>query len=108
MPETTASGERGPGRVLGLDLGESRIGVAISDEGRRVAVPLGTVRTGAPQDVKAIAAMVEENDASEVVVGLPTVVMGVELNPGDEVGTMMIEIPRCFFTSGFVRHANHT
>ena len=71
MPETTASGERGPGRVLGLDLGESRIGVAISDEGRRVAVPLGTVRTGAPQDVKAIAAMVEENDASEVVVGLP-------------------------------------
>jgi len=48
------------GRVLGLDLGEARIGVAISDDDRRVAVPFGTVRTGAPADVKAIAAIVRE------------------------------------------------
>ena len=41
------------GRVLGLDLGQARIGVAISDPDGRVAVPVGTVRTGAPQDVQA-------------------------------------------------------
>jgi RNase H-fold protein (predicted Holliday junction resolvase) len=40
-----------PGRVLGLDLGDARIGVAISDDRRRIAVPLGTLRTGAPADV---------------------------------------------------------
>ena len=60
-----------PCRVLGLDLGQARIGVAISDPGRRMAVPLGTVHTGAPEDVKAIAAIVRENDVGEIVVGLP-------------------------------------
>jgi putative holliday junction resolvase len=59
------------GRVLGLDLGDARIGVAISDDERRLAVPLGTVRTGAPADVKAIAELVRENDVSLVVVGHP-------------------------------------
>jgi putative Holliday junction resolvase len=59
------------GRVLGLDLGEARIGVAISDDDRRVAVPFGTVRTGAPADVKAIAAIVREQGVTEIVVGLP-------------------------------------
>lgn len=59
------------GRVLGLDLGEARIGVAISDDARRVAVPIGTVRTGAPADVKAIAAIVRDQAVTEIVVGLP-------------------------------------
>ncbi len=44
-----------PGRVLGLDLGDVRIGVAISDDDRRMAMPLGTIHTGAPADLKAIA-----------------------------------------------------
>jgi len=57
--------------VLGLDLGQARIGVAISDDDRRMAVPLGTIRTGAPEDVKAIARIVAENGVTEVVVGLP-------------------------------------
>jgi putative Holliday junction resolvase len=57
--------------VLGLDLGDVRIGVAISDDDRRLAVPLGTVRTGAPADLKAIAALVREHDVTAVVVGHP-------------------------------------
>jgi putative Holliday junction resolvase len=60
-----------PGRVLGLDLGDARIGVAISDPGRRLAVPVGTVHTGAPADVKAIAELVREHEATLVVVGHP-------------------------------------
>jgi putative holliday junction resolvase len=59
------------GRVLGLDLGDVRIGVAISDPERRLAVPLGTVHTGAPADLKAVAALVREHDVTTVVVGLP-------------------------------------
>ncbi len=64
------------GRVLGLDLGDARIGVAISDDERRLAVPLGTVRTGAPADVKAIAELVREHDVTLVVVGHPLLLSG--------------------------------
>jgi putative pre-16S rRNA nuclease len=60
-----------PGRILGLDLGDARIGVAISDDRRRIAVPLGTVRTGAPADVKAIADLVHGHGVTLVVVGHP-------------------------------------
>ena len=45
---TSMSQTTRPGRVLGLDLGDARIGVAISDDDRRLAMPLGTVPTGAP------------------------------------------------------------
>jgi putative Holliday junction resolvase len=65
-----------PGRVLGLDLGDVRIGVAISDDDRRMAVPVGTVHTGAPADLKAIAKLVEAHAATAVVVGLPLSMTG--------------------------------
>ena len=65
-----------PGRVLGLDLGDARIGVAISDDDRRLAVPLGTIHTGAPADLKAIAKLVGEHAATAVVIGLPLSMTG--------------------------------
>jgi putative Holliday junction resolvase len=65
-----------PGRVLGLDLGDARIGVAISDPDRLVAVPLGTIRTGAPADVKAVAGFVREHEATLIVVGHPLLMSG--------------------------------
>ncbi|TMK84908.1 MAG: Holliday junction resolvase RuvX [Actinobacteria bacterium] len=68
--------DREAGPILGLDLGQARIGVAISDPGRRVAVPLGTIRTGAPADVKAIAELVRANEISAIVVGLPLTLSG--------------------------------
>lgn len=64
------------GRVLGLDLGDARIGVAISDPDRRLAVPLGTVRTGAPADLRAIAGLVDEHAVTLVVVGHPLLLSG--------------------------------
>jgi putative holliday junction resolvase len=65
-----------PGRVLGLDLGDARIGVAISDPDRRLAVPVGTVHTGAPADVKAIASLVAGHEVKLVVVGHPLSLSG--------------------------------
>jgi putative pre-16S rRNA nuclease len=65
-----------PGRVLGLDLGDARIGVAISDDDRRLAVALGTIHTGAPADLKAVAKLVEEHDVTAVVIGLPLAMTG--------------------------------
>jgi putative pre-16S rRNA nuclease len=60
------------GRILALDLGDVRIGVAISDPDRRLAVPLGTVQVGRPPgEMRAIADLVAEHDVSLVVVGEP-------------------------------------
>ena len=65
------------GRVLGLDLGEARIGVAVSDPERRLAIPVGTVHVGQPPgELKAIAALVGEHEVTQVVVGHPLAMSG--------------------------------
>ena len=65
------------GRVLALDLGEARIGVALSDPDRVVGLPAGTIRVaGGPQDLRAVAALVEEHRVAEVVVGHPVTLAG--------------------------------
>lgn len=76
MPEADHGLPPRRGRILGLDLGQARIGVAISDPDRHMAVPLGTVRTGAPDDVKALAAMVKEHEVVAIVVGQPLALSG--------------------------------
>ncbi|MEY2569460.1 MAG: putative pre6S rRNA nuclease [Actinomycetota bacterium] len=65
-------------RVLGLDLGERRIGVAVSDPGRILASPHGMIERGANRgiDHAAIAAAVAEVGAERVVVGLPLSLSG--------------------------------
>ena len=50
--------------------------MAISDDARRMAVPLGTVRTGAPGDVRAIADLIREHGVTLVVVGHPLLLSG--------------------------------
>ena len=68
---------RPAGRVLGLDLGDVRIGVAISDPERRVALPFGTVHVGRPPgELLAIAALVAEHEVTLVVLGLPLSMSG--------------------------------
>lgn len=65
------------GRVLALDVGKARIGVAVSDPEGRVALPAGTIRVaGGPQDLRAVAALVERYDVAEVVVGHPLAMSG--------------------------------
>jgi putative Holliday junction resolvase len=64
---------RAEGRLIGLDLGQRRIGVAVSDSGRTVATGVSTIERGperAPAHA-AIAAVVEEYGAVGVVVGIP-------------------------------------
>ena len=59
-------------RLLALDVGDVRIGVAVSDETRTLASGLTTLRARGPrQDVQQVAALVREHQAAEVVVGLP-------------------------------------
>ena len=62
-----------PGRVLGVDLGARRIGLALSDPRRVLAVPLEVLmRTGDPAaDHAAILRAAVGNEAGLIVVGVP-------------------------------------
>lgn len=59
-------------RVLGLDLGEKRIGLAVSDEAAAIAFPAGFLeRKGPRRDLEALVALVRERGIGGAVVGLP-------------------------------------
>lgn len=59
-------------RLLGIDLGRARVGLAISDELGCLAHPLETLPAGnADTLTQRIAAIVREKDVERVVVGLP-------------------------------------
>ena len=60
-------------RVLGVDLGSRRIGLAIADAGIGIARPLATVGRGGAvaDDAEAIGRVCREQGVVELVVGLP-------------------------------------
>lgn len=64
-------------RAIGLDVGEARIGVAVSDEGYVIASPVEAVRRS-PQDLDALRQAVARWNAETVVVGLPRGMSGRE------------------------------
>ncbi len=67
-------------RVVGLDLGSRRIGVAVSDPSGVLASPRVVLERGRNHaaDHRAVAALVEEVGAERVVVGLPLSLDGSE------------------------------
>lgn len=65
------------GKRYGVDVGKVRIGLAESDDEGILATPVATVRAGA-SDVRKIARTVRENNALEVIVGLPVTMKGGE------------------------------
>jgi putative holliday junction resolvase len=59
-------------RLLGLDLGEKTIGVAISDPGLTVASPIDTIRrVKFTEDVKQLAKLMAGREVGGIIVGLP-------------------------------------
>ncbi len=57
-------------RILGIDLGRARIGVAVSDELGMLAHPVETIPANTDA-ARRIAEIVREKDAEKVIVGLP-------------------------------------
>jgi putative holliday junction resolvase len=59
-------------RILAVDPGEERIGLAISDPTGTIANPLGVIRhVSRPVDAATIAQIAAENEARRIVVGHP-------------------------------------
>ena len=67
-------------RILGVDLGSKRIGLAVADAGIGIARPLSTVNRGATldDDVDALGGVCREQDVTELVIGLPIEAAGGE------------------------------
>jgi putative Holliday junction resolvase len=83
-------------RYLALDVGERRIGVALSDETATLATGLDTLtRVGPRKDARAVADLVRRHEAAAVVVGLP-------LNMDGTAGTQAGKVRA--FVDGLKRH----
>ena len=66
-----------PGRVLALDYGTKRIGIAISDELRMLASPRGIIPNG-PDMIKQIVQLVQKENVRVVVLGVPRTLSNTE------------------------------
>ncbi|MBC7173906.1 MAG: Holliday junction resolvase RuvX [Polyangiaceae bacterium] len=89
-------------RALGIDCGEARVGVAVSDEDRKLALPLCTVPRGRTVEAtaQAVARALAEHPVDTVVVGLPLRLDGTEglavrkaRALGDAIGVVMGSTP---------------
>lgn len=68
-----------PGRVMALDLGEKRIGIAISDPTRIIASPHSVLnRKSRADDFAHYARLIEEQQIALLVIGLPITLGGEE------------------------------
>ena len=67
------------GRVLGIDYGDSRIGLAMSDPLKIIASPFKTIRNeGNEKCLQIFQSLIKEKDVEAIVVGLPMGLKGQE------------------------------
>lgn len=85
-----ASGIPRAGRVLGLDWGTARIGVAMTDATQIIATPLTTLkrRAGKRLPLRAFLEIVEAEEPVGLVVGLPFKDLGIEGASADAARAM--------------------
>jgi putative Holliday junction resolvase len=89
-------------RVLALDLGSKRIGVASSDTTRTLASPVEVVlrRGSHQQDHDAIAKIVEEYEPDTMVVGVPLGLNGKEGTAAQLIRAELVELKARFEPMG--------
>ena len=96
---TTAIGDpvtTDPGRVLAIDYGERRIGLAVSDPTRTIASPAGFVtrRAGKRPPVAELVRQATTLEATALVLGLPLDDDGNETPRSEEVRRVAAELER--------------
>lgn len=79
------------GKVLAIDVGKRRIGLAVSDEGRRLAFPLGFLEVeGEEVAVEKIGEVAVREGVKEIVVGMPYSLKG-NITPSTELAIRIAE-----------------
>ena len=67
------------GRLLAIDIGDVRCGLAVSDPAQRVATPLGVFETaGLLRTASPLSALIEDYEVGALVIGLPLTLAGKE------------------------------
>lgn len=80
-------------RILALDVGDKRIGVAISDELEIAAHSLTTIqRSDQNRDIASIRQIIEEYNVEEIVVGMPVMMNGTMGIQGEKVSKFTEEL----------------
>ncbi|HET7623007.1 MAG TPA: Holliday junction resolvase RuvX [Gemmatimonadaceae bacterium] len=97
--ESTAGGNPAPesgGRILAIDYGEKRIGLAVSDPTRTVAAPAGHIarRAGKRPPIAEIIRRAGEYEARAFVLGLPLDDLGDDTPRSEEVRRIGAELER--------------
>jgi putative Holliday junction resolvase len=87
---------REPGRVLAVDYGARRIGLALSDPLRTIASPLGFIarRAGKRPPIAELIRRAQEHEARAIVVGLPLDAEGNDTPRAREVREIATELER--------------
>lgn len=89
-------------RVLGIDLGQARTGLAVSDELRMLAHPLATIESGSADKLaRRIGEIVLEKNVDCVVIGLPRHMNG-SLGKGAEEALRFADKLRSFLNCEIV------
>jgi putative holliday junction resolvase len=91
---TSAGDGTGRSRVLGIDVGSVRIGLAISDETRTLASPVATVPNNPRSLWTRIAREMEDRQVDRVVIGLPRRLDGTEGNAAENARAFAVELAR--------------
>ncbi len=80
-------------RILGLDVGEKRIGLALSDPMGFTAGPLGVLeRKDVETTANAVKRLVEKHQAQAIVVGLPLTLRGSKGPQAQRVHSFVLEL----------------
>lgn len=67
------------GRLMGLDVGDRTIGIALSDNRRKISTPMQTIRRKKfSQDAEVLRKLIEEHEVKGLVIGLPLHTDGTE------------------------------
>ena len=97
--EAAGGARAGAGRILGIDLGERRIGLAIADADGFAARPLATVNRAASlapaDDAATLARVVAEQGVAELVVGLPLEASGAHGTMAEGASTWARAVADC-------------
>ena len=92
-------------KVMALDYGSARTGVAVSDPTGTIARPLGTVeRANSEQGMDELVALVSREQPEQVVVGLPLTLRGEQARASEQFAARLrkrLEVPVVLFDERF-------
>jgi putative Holliday junction resolvase len=95
MESPTSRGKRVDGRILAIDYGRKRLGLALSDELRLLARPLATLeRANRRSDLARLSRIAAENAVALIVVGLPLLLDGTASRMAEEASAFATRLTK--------------